>query len=154
MSKYTKGNYFQVRERQWNVHPVWRGIGCFLLLLIPVMSFAGGRLLRQSNDVRGWFQVPQELIGSVNPGVSISESLYSLAQRVPEISPFLVSVANSLPRNIEIYYTELAFMVVFMVLGFGVLTVFYSAMYRTVGPSRYGPVDAPPVKRSPRRGLR
>ena len=29
------------KRRPWKVHPVWRGIGCFMAILIPIMAWAG-----------------------------------------------------------------------------------------------------------------
>lgn len=49
------------RDRQ--IHPIWRGIGCILLVLIPVMAFAGTSLILDANTTNNWFIVPYELQG-------------------------------------------------------------------------------------------
>ncbi len=45
------GNYFdasnQKRERKREPHPIWRGIGFAMIIIIPLFSFAGADLLVQ-----------------------------------------------------------------------------------------------------------
>src|SRR4030043_251774 len=37
------------QERPWVIHPVWRGIGCALILLIPIMAWYAAVLFFQTN---------------------------------------------------------------------------------------------------------
>lgn len=97
------------------VHPVWRGIGCILLILLPIISFAAARLLVQANNEQRWIQVPGELTGSF-------------------IAPVLGRV----------FFADLALTVVLIVIGFAIITVAYSILYRFIGIPRYGPLDSPP----------
>jgi hypothetical protein len=87
-----------------SVHPIWRGIGCLLLILIPVLSFAAARTFLQENSQANWISIPKELTGSM-------------------VIPTLGRVS----------YAELAFTIVFMVIGFGLMTVIYSMFYRLAG---------------------
>jgi hypothetical protein len=128
-SKYNKYQYKQIKERRWVVHPVWRGIGLFFIIFIPIMSFAAAVLIVRQNMTEHWFQVPAEL--------SRSFSTPALKILSPELN--------------RIYYADFALTVVFLVLAFGIMTVFYSVLWRYIGPSRYGPVDSPPIRRSPHR---
>ena len=41
--------------------------------------------------------------------------------------------------------------VVLSLIGFGVFTALYSLIYSLVGPSQYGPLDSPPMRRSQQR---
>ncbi len=97
------------------VHPVWRGIGCFFLILIPIIAFAGAKTLVQANFSRRWVQMPVELGGS-----------------------FIVPVIG------RILYADLAVTVILIVIGFALLTVVYAIIYRIIGIPRYGPLDSPP----------
>jgi hypothetical protein len=97
------------------VHPVWRGIGCFLLILLPIIAFAGAKLLVQANTRQRWLQVPNELYGSF-----------------------------TLPVIGRILFVDLAVTVLLIVIGFAVLTVLYAIIYRIIGIPRYGPLDSPP----------
>ena len=129
MGKYQKYRYQQVKERRWKIHPIWRGIGLLLIIMVPIMSFAGAILLVRQNFQQGWFQVPAELLRSV--------SIPQLAQFAPELS--------------RLYLVDGLVTLAFMVLGFGILSVIYSLLYSMFAPSRYGPVDSPPIRKSPRR---
>ena len=65
-----------------------------------------------------------------------------LLKIIPELSGTVASIGR-------VYYIDLALTFFFMVVGFGLLTILYSLLYRTMGPSRYGPVDAEPIRKSP-----
>lgn len=47
----------------WKIHPVWRGIGCIMIFLLPAMSYAGAVELVKANFQHGWFGIPIELTG-------------------------------------------------------------------------------------------
>jgi hypothetical protein len=51
------------KEAKWKIHPVWQGIGCILIALIPLMSYAGAVLLVDANFEHHWVEFPQEFIG-------------------------------------------------------------------------------------------
>ena len=129
MGKYQKYRYQQVKERRWTVHPIWRGIGLLFLIMVPVMSFAGAILLVRANFKEGWIQIPVELLKSFS-------------------TPQLAAITPDLAR---IYYLDIAVALAFMVLGFGVISIVYSLLYSMFAPSRYGPVDSPPIRKSPRK---
>jgi len=48
--------------------------------------------------------------------------------------------------NIQNLYAYIALSIIIMVILGGVLSFVYALIYRFVGPSKYGPTDAPPVK--------
>lgn len=124
--KYSKySSRVPIKPRPWTIHPIWRGIGCLLLLLVPPMSYAAGALLAEMNLEQGWLPAPYELYQAVTiPGLNLT--------------------VNHLWANLA---TGMAV----MVLGFGVLMFFYTIIYYFLGPKRYSGVDAPPVRRSPRK---
>ena len=51
------------KPRPWKIHPVWRGIGCVMMGLIPVMSYFGAEVLLDLNADYGWVLVPVEFTG-------------------------------------------------------------------------------------------
>jgi hypothetical protein len=123
MAKYDKYNQgSRMQERPWKIHPIWRGIGCLMMILIPIMSYAGAVILVQANAEQGWLPMPRELIQTVT-------------------LPLL--------GEMEQFYAVLIVTVLLMIIGFGVVTILYSLIYSAVGPPRLGPLDAPPVRRSP-----
>jgi hypothetical protein len=51
----------QAREKRRQLHPVWRGIGCLLLIILAAVGyFVSGWALVQ-NQVNGWVYLPPEL---------------------------------------------------------------------------------------------
>jgi hypothetical protein len=49
-------------ERKWRVHPIWRGIGCLMLIIVPLISWAIADIFVKANKQGHWLDVP--------PGVS------------------------------------------------------------------------------------
>ncbi len=113
------------KERPWDVHPIWRGIGCILIILIPIMAYAGAVLLIRQNKLNNWVSLPPEL-------------------NITYVIPYL---------GFKINFAEVSATILLMLLGFGALVILYSLMYSLIGPARYGPLDSPPIKRKPRKRL-
>jgi hypothetical protein len=85
------------------------------LILLPIIAFAGAKLLVQANRTRRWVQIPTELTGS-----------------------FSVPVVG------RVFYADLAVTVGLIIVGFAILTVGYAIVYKVLGIPRYGPLDSPP----------
>ena len=118
-------------ERPWKVHPIWRGIGCFLVILVPIMAWAGAELFMQSNT---WVPLPAVLYQPVlipMTGIDIIDSISS--------------AINSILSGFGVTYGIIFFTFVFIFLGYGILSILYAFMYRIIGPPRYSPLDARPV---------
>ncbi len=121
------------KKKERAVHPIWRGIGCLMLLIVPLISYAlADILVRYGIDQRLWF-IPRELIG--------------YPQLPPTVWRFqvLTTLFGWIAR-IENLYANLVMTLVFMVLIFGVIAMVYAVMYKAAAPSRYGPYDAPPPR--------
>ncbi len=118
------------------IHPAWRGIGCLLVVLIPVMGWVLGGVFLTMNAERGWgVPIPPEL--NVTP-----KFVWSLAG------------ASGIPAGmLTPFYARLMLMVVFSVVVYGVLTVVYSVIYRASGGGRGSPLDVP-LSSQPRRRRR
>jgi hypothetical protein len=123
MGRYRSYTRQEVKERPWEVHPIWRGLGCILLILIPIMSYAAAVVVVSENLVNNWVTLPSEMTGSF-------------------VIPYL---------GARVFFAYIAATLLFMFIGYGILVLIYAVMYRIVGPSRYGPLDSPPIKRKPRR---
>ncbi len=50
------------RPRVTPIHPIWRGVGFGLMVLVPIISYAGGLVLLEQNRINGWFPIPRDLI--------------------------------------------------------------------------------------------
>jgi hypothetical protein len=111
----------QTKERPWKVHPIWRGIGCVFMLVIPVMAYAGSVLLVEANLTRNWVPAPAVFLQTV-------------------LVPLLGKPVDHLYANLTVGF-------ILMLLGYAGLMILYTLMYSLVGPSRLGPLDAPPERR-------
>jgi hypothetical protein len=112
-------------KRPWDVHPVWRGIGCLMMLLIPVIAYAGADLLVDANSQARWIPVSRDLMKTVSVPV--------------------------LGLQVQNLYANLLLAAVLSLIGFGLLTAFFSVFSSLISPPRLGPFDAPPERRRPRR---
>jgi hypothetical protein len=125
MGKYDSYNPQSYKaQRQEGVHPIWRGIGCVMMILIPIMAFAGAVLLVQANLEQRWLPTP-----------------YQLAQ--PVFLPYF--------GQVNYLYAYLVVAVILALIGFALLSLVYAIAYSVIGPSQYGPVDSPPIRRQKRR---
>lgn len=116
MGKYDR-TYVQAEtvESPPPVHPIWRGIGCLLMVIFPVISYSGAVLLVRENAQRRWVLVPRELTGSI-------------------FIPYLG----------RIFFLDLAVTILLLIVGFSFLMVLYAIVAKVIGPPRYGPYDVPP----------
>jgi hypothetical protein len=62
MPKHTIFNRVIQRDPTPAVHPMWRGIGCIMLVLIPVLSYFISNILIDNRATIPWFAIPQDLI--------------------------------------------------------------------------------------------
>jgi hypothetical protein len=116
MSKYSRAYLHpSTPPRRQYIHPIWWGIGCILIILIPIISFAGARLLMQANSSQGWIGIPGGLSRPIN-------------------TQLLGAVT----------YADLSATVILIIIGFGLLTALYALLYGLFGPPKYGPLDVPP----------
>lgn len=119
-------------KKPWKVHPIWRGIGCILLIVVPIISFFLARFFMQTVK---WFAMPESLLRSV---VISYTNIASVDRIIFQLNDYFGG---------RLLYGDLFFTVIFTVLGFGILSIVYGIIYRIIGPPRYGPLDSPPAKR-------
>jgi hypothetical protein len=120
-------------KRTTEVHPIWRGIGCIMFVLVPIMAYAGAELIVRTGVEKGW-PLPPELLGFIR----FPDWIYKVPV-LSDICRWLASYPNLL--------AVLIFFLVLLLLLSGVFSTVYSIVYRTIGPSRYTAVDAPPPNR-------
>ena len=121
----------EVDQKVDHTHPIWRGIGCGLIILVPILSFAAASVSMPFFLERGL--VPQQLL---------------FTPQIPDwlwYAPVLAQFVQFLFGRFAIYATLLFTIVYIIILG-GIFSILYAFMYRAVAPPRYGPMDAPPPK--------
>lgn len=126
MGKFDRYESVNVKkEKPWKIHPIWRGIGCLMLIIIPVIAWAGAYEFMRIAPTLSWFPQSREMYRNLN-------------------LDFIV-----LPFSLG----QIIFTLLFMMLGFMIMSLAYAFVYRFIGPPKYGPTDAPPprVKRKRRR---
>jgi peptidoglycan/LPS O-acetylase OafA/YrhL len=108
-----------------------------LILIVPLLSFAGAVMMVNYSLSQGW-PIPSEWLGYIE----FPDWVWKI--------PFLTSIAGPIAsyNNLK---AVLAFFVVVLVLLMGVYSTLYAIIYRVLGPPRYSAVDAPPSGRKVKR---
>lgn len=132
MGKYSSYSRPKPKPRKVGVHPIMRGIGCIMMVVVPVLAYGLAVLLVNYAAGRGW-PIPPDWFGTP----TFPELLWNL-QGLRPILQFL-SAQNNLVAN-------LVFAFVLTVLMGGIMAMIYGYIYSLFGPPRYGPQDAPPIR--------
>lgn len=127
--KFTDSN--KSAPRRGNTHPVMRGIGCILMVIVPLLSYGAGSLLAQQNF--GSQILPISWYGRM----TFPDWAYRLTG-LNFIANFLSSI-DRLPATLALSA------IVLIVFG-GILSVLWGYMYSLLAPSKYGPFDVPPPR--------
>ena len=127
MGRYSATNFRRPKPRAESPHPIWRGIGCMLMILVPILSFAFAELTVQST----WAQqyIPYQLLGYP----ALPPSLWKVGLLNPALA-FIQGLPN--------FYAALVFFFLFLVVIGTFVSVGNAYLYRAIAPSRYGPQDA------------
>jgi len=124
--KYRK----EVKEKSWEIHPVWRGIGCALIIIIPIMAWYSASLIFQTNKQ---IPLPHEMIRPITIPYS----------QIPQIDQIIGGFNRyTISHNLTVGQFMLTGFLMFI--GFGIISLLYAVLLRVAGPSRYGPFDIPP----------
>jgi hypothetical protein len=132
MGKYTSYVRQKPKPRTVGVHPVMRGIGCIMMVVVPILAYGTAVWLVNYGGARGW-PIPPNWFGP------------------PAIHPFLWNLVGLRPlwsfllaqNNLE---ANLIFAIALTILIGGVMSVIYGYLYTFFGPPQYGPQDAPPIR--------
>lgn len=115
------------RESRRKIHPIWRGVGFAMMIIIPIMAYATTILLITQNQAKGWFPMPVDL--AAGPG----DFLYNG-------DPWL--------------YLKIILTVSLALLFFAIFNLFTFVINSLFAPPRYGPYDVPPIKAKVRKRAR
>lgn len=109
------------------IHPIWRGVGFGMIVLIPIISYAAMNVLLEQNGTHNWFALPVDMFA--RPG----EFLYRI---IPD--PLL--------------YIKITFFVAFVAIFFAIFTLFSFMVSSAFGPSKKDdPFYVPPLRRRVKR---
>lgn len=63
MGKYSSYNMQKEDPlKKQPIHPIWRGIGFGMIVLIPFLSYIGALAVLQENARNRWFTIPRDLL--------------------------------------------------------------------------------------------
>ena len=119
-AKYDSVN--RIEERPWQIHPIWRGLGCIMLLIVPILSFLGAYIM-------------------VGQGIIISLGIPYPAEFATLLFAFDFMGTTYAVDTMTLIITGLL-----IIIGFAALMILYSLLYSALGPPRYGPLDAKPER--------
>ena len=109
-----------------------RGIGCIMIVIVPILAYGIALLLIDYGIRNGWPIPPNWL----RP-ITIPTLLLNLRGLAP-VWNFLLNQDNLI--------AVIVFTIAITVVIGGVMSVLYGYIYSIFGPPRYGPQDAPPIR--------
>lgn len=130
MPKYTTMSFKKTPPPPLRPHPIWRGIGCLMILIVPLLSFAVAQLVVPIAIDKGW-PIPYQLLGP-----PILPTLLWKVTFLSSVWLFLQSQDN--------LYAVLALTSIFIIVLGATFSVAYAFLYKVIGPPTYGPLDVPP----------
>jgi uncharacterized SAM-binding protein YcdF (DUF218 family) len=133
LTKYTVASERRRQARREQHTPaIWRGIGCLMIVIVPIISYLLAAVSLDSALQLGW-PIPYQLLG--NP--VMPAPLWSVVGLIPVLA-FVEGRTN--------LYAILVLTLVYAIAFSALISLIYAVVYRFMGPARYGPVDAPPPK--------
>jgi hypothetical protein len=127
MSRYKFVEQKRQEKAQTKIHPIWRGVGFVMMVLIPIISYAAAEVLIAQNTKSNFLPWPYDLMAK--PG----ELLYNGDQML---------------------YLKIIGTIIFMLVFYGIFTLITFAVNSIFGVSRYGPYDVPPINAKVRKKAR
>ena len=132
MGRHTSYQREKQKALRGQIHPIMRGIGCILFVIVPIISYGTAVLLVNYGMRNGW-PIPPDWLGT--PGI------HPLLWRLGGLQVVLnfIQAQNNLIAN-------LIFAIALTVLIFGFLAIIYGFIFKLFGPPQYGPTDVPPIR--------
>ncbi len=123
------------KEKKKEMPAGWRGIGCLLMMILPVFSYlAAIQLLRIESVYRLFYRM--------SPGLFGAPSLHPYLWKLKGLTSVLNTIHSWTNLEANLVVGVLVLIVFSVIIG-----IVYGFMYRAVAPPKYGPTDAPPPKR-------
>lgn len=132
MGKYTTHSRQAPKRRSYGVHPVMRGIGCIMMIVVPILAYGLALFLVDYGIRRGW-PIPANWLQPI----TIHPLLFKLQGLTP-VWNFLLVQDNLI--------AVVVFTIAIIVVIGGLMSIIFGYLYSLFGPPRYGPLDAPPIR--------
>ncbi len=127
MTKYSSYNQQKVVPKSQNPHPIWRGIGCLMIAIVPLISYGLADATTKLAFNQNWPLPPQLLGRPVTP---------SFLWNLPGLVPILAAI-----ESVDNLYLLLALTLVYIVILGAIISFGYAIVYQIAGPPRLGPLD-------------
>lgn len=132
MGKYSSYARRSQIPRNRGVHPVMRGIGCLMIVIVPILAYGASVLLVNYGASHGW-PIPPDWLGT--------PTFPPLLERISGVA-FVLSILRGQTNLIA----NLVFTVAITIVIGGLMAMLYGYIYEIFGPPRYGPTDVPPPR--------
>jgi hypothetical protein len=133
MGRYDYSERRRIAAKKRGPHPIWQGIGCLIIIILPIISYALADATIQAGVNARWTFLPYELLGAPR----FPDFVWKYWQLAALAGP--ISKINNL-------YANLVLTGIYAIIFGGLASLGYSIVYRYIGPPRYGPQDVPPPK--------
>jgi hypothetical protein len=130
MSKRSEVALYQKKVKP-EIHPVWRGIGCLFMIIVPIMAYALASLLVPVVQATG--RLPYQLFQRLHFPLWVYKT------------PVLSSVGYFL-GSIDDFWALVMLFIISLILFSFLASLVYTTVYQSIGPKRYTPLDAPPSR--------
>jgi len=137
MGKYSPRNKPDAPRTNREIHPVMRGIGCIMVVIVPIISWFTSVLL--ANQFA--YMLPKE----ISTPIKFPKWVWAL------------NGLESVFRYIEdrpLIVTYIVFTILLTIFIFTIMSIIYGFIYKAFGPSQYGPTDEPPIRKKVKRYTR
>src|SRR5512138_4027667 len=122
MGKYSTLSKPQPKPRNKDVHPIMRGIGCILMIVVPVLAYGVSILLVSYGGSHGW-PIPASFYGP--------PSIPAFLWKVQGLQPILVWLQQQQNLEANLFFT----IVTTIVIG-GIMSIVYGYIYTLFGPPK------------------
>ncbi|HTP01798.1 MAG TPA: hypothetical protein VMJ64_10535 [Anaerolineales bacterium] len=133
MTKYTNASRMRGGTSQKKqVDPIWRGIGCLLILIVPLISYFGSVMLVQAAVEQNW-PLPYQLVG------------YPVIPRSWWVLPGLIPVFTFIQTQANLWAILLFTVLLIVAIG-AFVSLLYAIAWKFTGPPALGPYDVAPIR--------
>ncbi|MCI0555842.1 MAG: hypothetical protein L0287_33275 [Anaerolineae bacterium] len=132
MGKYSSRFNKAPPPRNGGVHPLMRGIGCIMMIIVPILAYGSAVLLVNYGASHGW-PIPPNWLGT--------PTFHPLLWRLQGLATALAFLQTQTNLIANIVFA----IAITVVIG-GIMSMIYGYIYTLFGPPRYGPTDAPPER--------
>jgi hypothetical protein len=132
MGKYSASNFQKPKEKVQS--PLWQGIGCMLMIIVPLFSFGLAYAVIDMAFNTGWPPLPYEWVAAPTVPGFITAS--------PELNQYLGPILGA-PG----FWGIIIFTVIFTIIVGALVSFIYAIIQKYMGPSMYGPTDIAPEHR-------